>query len=208
MTETIITFCVLLVLGIFIGFVYSLTGDYNKNMIISLSILPILVFSVLSAVNGNMGTSIAVLGVFSLIRFRSLPGTSRDIVFIFYTMAVGILSLVNIIYSVALAISLGIIIILLFKSKFGENKNSYQHLKILIPEDINYNDLFSDVFTEYLDDYDLERVKLTNMGSMYELTYKIKQKKNINEKEFIDTLRIRNGNLTIILNKVLNNEGL
>ena len=204
--EIILDYCIVLCLGIFAGFIYSRTGSYNKNMVITLSVLPIIVYGVLSAVNGNLGGAVAVLGVFSLIRFRSIPGNSRDILSVFYSMSIGIICLSNLIYGAIFSIILGFIILCLFKSNFGKTKENFQNLKILIPEDLNYIDLFDETFSKYLKSYELEQVELTNMGSMFKLKYKILFKDNINEKEFLDELRCKNGNLQIVINKTQKND--
>ncbi len=189
-----------IILGIIISFVYTKTGKYNKNFVISISILPLLVQVIIMMVNGNLGTSVAVLGAFSLVRFRSVPGNSRDIIYIFFTMAIGLaLGMGHIAFACVITLTVSIIFIILSKLKYGNNNSGERILKVVIPENLDYTDIFDDIFSNYLKKCVVEKVKTTNMGSMYELTYLVILKDNVNEKELIDSIRIRNGNLNVSL---------
>ena len=198
-----------LVLGLMIAVVHMCTTKYSKNFLITLSVLPLMVQVVIMMVNGNLGTSVAVLGAFGLVRFRSAPGNSREIASIFFAMAIGLaVGMGQIVFAVVITVVLSLVLLLLSKSSFGEKKVLEKKLKVLIPEDLNYTDVFDDIFHKFTSSVDLVKVKTTNMGSMYELSYNVVLKNKANEKSFIDEIRCRNGNLNVILSKVeaLDNE--
>ena len=186
------------VLGVLIAVIYMQQGNYSKNFVVTLAMMPVLVQVVIMMVNGNVGTSVAVLGTFGLVRFRSVPGTSREIANIFFAMAVGLATGMGYLtFSVAMVVVIGGMFLLLGKTSFGERKYNEKDLRITIAEDLDYTDIFEDIFAEYTSKSSLEQVKTTNLGSMYELKYHITLKDAKKEKEMIDQLRCRNGNLTI-----------
>lgn len=190
------------VLGVLIAVIYMQQGNYSKNFVVTLAMMPVLVQVVIMMVNGNVGTSVAVLGTFGLVRFRSVPGTSREIANIFFAMAVGLANGMGYLtFSVAMVVVIGGMFLLLGKTSFGERKYNEKDLRITIAEDLDYTDIFEDIFAEYTSKSSLEQVKTTNLGSMYELKYHITLKDAKKEKEMIDQLRCRNGNLTIICGK-------
>lgn len=190
------------VLGILIAVIYMQQGNYSKNFVVTLAMMPVLVQVVIMMVNGNVGTSVAVLGTFGLVRFRSVPGTSREITNIFFAMAVGLATGMGYLtFSVAMVVVIGGMFMFLGKTSFGERKYNEKDLRITIAEDLDYTDIFEDIFAEYTSKHSLEQVKTTNLGSMYELKYHITLKNAKKEKEMIDQLRCRNGNLTIICGK-------
>lgn len=194
-----------IILGLFISVVYMKTSRASKNFLITLAVLPILVQSIIMMTSGSLGTSIAIVGAFSLVRFRSIPGTSKEILSVFFAMTVGLATgMGQLIYSLIITVLVGIVIMVLSKSKFGEGKNSVKILKITLPENLDYTSVFDDVFDKYEIVAKLDSVKTVNMGSLFELTYSITMKSNINEKELLDDLRSRNGNLKIILSHTLN----
>jgi len=196
-----------LFLGVVIAFVHMFTTKYSKNFVITLSVLPVMVQVIIMMVNGNLGTSVAVLGAFSLIRFRSVPGNSREIVSIFFAMAIGLaVGMGHILFAIMITAIVSIMLIILSKTKFGEINTLERKLKITIPEDLDYSNVFDDIFEKYTKTTRLERVKTTNMGSLFELTYGVVINNSINEKEFIDELRCRNGNLNISLLRTEYNE--
>lgn len=203
-TATTLT-AVAIVLGVIIAAIYMASGTYTKSFVITLAVLPALVQAVIMMVNGNLGTGIAVLGAFSLVRFRSVPGTSKEIVSIFFSMAVGLAAgMGQLVYAVLFTVVVGAIFFLLCKSNFGKEKTDEKELKITIPENLNYANVFDDIFEEYTKNVKLVRVKTTNLGSMFELSYRIMMKKEADEKQMIDALRCRNGNLTIVCGMVQN----
>ncbi len=200
--SVLLAFAVSLVLGLIIAMIYRKCAVCHGFPII-LALMPMLVTAVIMIVNGNLGASVAVLGAFGLVRFRSAPGTAKEIGFLFFAMAVGLsvgmgfLSLAVLITFIA-----GTAFLLLEKADFGNVSSNERMLKITIPEDLDYDGIFDDLFQKYTTHSDLDRVKTTNMGTMYELSYLIELRNMSQQKEFIDELRCRNGNLTIMMGLV------
>lgn len=207
MNSLVIVIISSLILGFIISITHKLTSKYNKNFLITLMIIPLMVAMIILTVNGSLGTGIAVAGAFSLIRFRSVPGTSKEILSILISMTVGlVLGTGYVLFGVLITIISSIMILILNKIKLFEN-NDNKILKILVPENLDYTDIFNDEFNKYLNSYEINQVKTTNMGSLYEITYLVNLKK-INEKEFIDKLRIKNGNLKVSLSKPIEENNL
>lgn len=198
-TDALICMVVALILGFVVALTHTLTKKYSKNFITVLVLLPLLVEVVIMMVNGNLGTSVAILGAFGLIRFRSMPGTSRELLSVFFSMAIGLaLGMGHILFAVIFTLIISIMILVLSKSKFGETQNN-QSLKIVIPEDLDYTNIFDDIFKKYTKSCEITKVKTTNLGSMYEITYDVVLN-DINTRDFIDEIRCRNGNLNVVLN--------
>lgn len=189
-----------LLLGLVISVVYHITSDEPGKFAVVIAAIPLLVTAIIMIVNGNLGTSVAVLGAFGLIRFRSAAGTAWEIVFLFFSMAVGLAVGMGFI-TLALIITtvVGILLTLLEKTGYGQGVSRQRELKITIPEDLNYSGLFDDLFQRYARKAEFIRVKTTNMGTMYELNYRIVLRKSEEEKELVDQIRCRNGNLTVIM---------
>ena len=193
---------VAIILGGVISFTHKATTKSTPNLLITLAILPVLVQVVILLINGNLGTSLAVAGAFSLIRFRSMPGNSKEIISVFWAMSIGLaLGMGYIAYSILITIIVAILIITLNKIVLGTQNRKERKLKILIPENLDYDEVFSDIFKEYTDKFELRKVKTTNMGSMYELNYIIDIKKSKKEKEFMDKIRCRNGNMLVSIER-------
>lgn len=191
-----------IILGVVIATVHMKTSKYSKNFIITLSILPLLVSVVMMMVNGNLGTSVAILGAFGLIRFRSMQGNSKEIASVFWAMAIGLsIGMGQVYFAMLITLIVSILLMLFNKINFGENKNQEKVLDVVIPEDLDYDTVFDDIFKKYTKKIELIRVKTTNLGSLYELRYNIILNDKIKEKEFIDELRVRNGNLKISIHK-------
>ena len=154
---------------------------------------------VIMMVNGNVGTGVAVAGAFSLVRFRSAPGSAKEIGMIFLAMSAGLIAGMGYLgYAVLFTVLLCLVFILYNLIGFGEQKaSSYKTMTVTIPEDLNYTEVFDDVLKTYTSKYELKKVKTTNMGSMFRLTYDIALKDKALEKEMIDAIRVRNGNLEI-----------
>ncbi len=187
-----------LILGIAAAFIYMYHNTYTRNFVITLALLPVMVQIVIMMVNGNLGTGVAVLGAFSLIRFRSVPGTAREIGSIFFAMALGLAcGMGYLVFAGLFVIIIGLMTVLLYTLRFGEEKAYEKHLKITIPETLDYDGIFEDLFRTYTKKHELNRVHTTNMGSLFELHYLVVLKDDHKEKEFLDALRCRNGNLTI-----------
>jgi hypothetical protein len=200
---------VALALGFVVSFMHMKTTKSNKNFVTTLFVLPALVTTVILLVNGNLGTSVAVLGAFSLVRFRSIPGNSKEILSVFFAMAIGLAVGVGYIgFAAIFTVAISLIIALLNFINFGEETKNTKMLKVLIPEDLDYTEVFNDIFNDYVDSSDMVSAKTVNMGSIFELTYRVDLKNNINEKEFIDKLRVRNGNLKISLSHPLTDQEL
>lgn len=152
LTLSSVSICLIvgIILGCIISIVHMKTSKYSKNFIITLSILPVLVSVVMMMVNGNLGTSVAILGAFSLIRFRSLPGNSREIASVFWAMAIGLaVGMGQIIFAIMVTFVISALLLLFYKTKFGNEDLSEQNLKIIIPEDLDYETVFDDILKKY-----------------------------------------------------------
>lgn len=195
-----------LLCGFFIAFCYylgSLKNRGSKNFCISLIILPSLVQTVIMLVNGNLGAGVAIVGAFSLIRFRSIPGNSRDISTIFLAMTVGLSTGMGYLtYGVFITAIIGLILLGMRFLPLFAKKEKMQMLRITIYENLDYTGIFDDLFEKYLSYVEQESVKTVNMGSMYQISYHIIQKDRKLEKEFIDAVRTRNGNLTVVCGQI------
>lgn len=202
LSSFLICTAVALLLGIFIAVLYTYKTKYTKGFVVTLATLPAVVCLVIMMVNGNIGTGVAVAGAFSLIRFRSVPGTAKEIGAIFLAMGAGLaLGIGYVGYAVLFVLIVGIVGLGLTMTKLGDSKLTERTLTITIPEDLDYTGVFDDLFEKYTATCALNRVKTTNMGSLFKLTYDIDLKPNVVEKDMIDDLRCRNGNLEIIMAK-------
>lgn len=191
-----------LVIGIVIALFHMFKNEYSKNIIITLVVLPVIVQNVIMLVNGSIGAGLAVMGAFSLVRFRSAQGNSREIASIFLAMTTGIATAMGMIGVAAImTVLVGGVMLILSVLKFGDKKITTRELKILLPEDLDFEGIFDDVFEAYTTKCEQVRCKTTNMGSLYELKYEIVFKKGISEKAFIDTIRCRNGNLDVSIGR-------
>lgn len=196
--DIIVCSIVSVVLGVLIALIFHFVGATSKSYKTSLVILPLLVQAVIMMVNGNLGTSVAVLGAFSLVRFRSVPGNSKEICGVFFAMAAGLATAMGcLVFAATLTIVVGVIFIVCENLFNGFNTNQ-KALRITIPENLDYTSVFDDIFSKYTKKAELINVKTTNMGSMFELKYMIDVKADINEKQMIDEIRCKNGNLTVI----------
>jgi len=194
----IILVIVSLVLGGILALIHTYNNDYTKSFVMTLAILPAVVAVVILMVNGNIGAGVAVAGAFSLVRFRSAPGTAREIGAIFAAMGMGLIMGMGYIgYAALFTVLIGLAMLIYAKLASGDKKDLHKVLKITIPENLNYSDVFEDIFKEYTKNYKLNQVKTSNMGSLFKLNYEIYLKDVSREKEFIDKLRTRNGNLEI-----------
>lgn len=203
MNEVILCSVTSIVLGFVISLVYMICNKkYSKNYIITLVILPILVQVVIMMVNGNLGTGVAIMGAFNLVRFRSIPGSSKEIGVIFLTMAVGLATGMGYLgFAALIAVTVSLVLVVLTKVNYGGAKEIHKNIKILLPENIDFTNLFEDLLEECTSSYQLDKIRTTNMGSMFELTYDVIFKGQINEKKLIDDIRCRNGNLTVSIAK-------
>lgn len=196
-----------LVLGFLSTLVFMFRNTYNKSFVVTLALLPAIIQLVIMMVNGNLGTGVAVMGAFSLVRFRSVPGGAREISSIFLAMALGLATGMGYIgIAVIFLVVIGAVTMILSATPYGEQKEKL--LKIVIPEDLDYTGIFDDLFERYTKRTELLKVKTTNRGSMYEIQYKISLKNPDEEKRFIDEIRCRNGNLSIVCGQISAGESL
>ncbi|MBE6647553.1 MAG: DUF4956 domain-containing protein [Ruminococcaceae bacterium] len=210
-TDFLLCLGVALLLGFMMAGAYMVGSRYTRSFLLTLAILPATVCVVIMMVNGNIGAGVAVAGAFSLVRFRSAPGSAKEIAYIFFAMGAGLIVGMGYLAFAALFTLIMCIIFVaanLLSSKKGKNTGRYKTLKIVIPENINYSEVFDDIFSEYTTSAEQVKVKTTNMGSLYSVWYDVRLKDPKKEKEFIDKLRCRNGNLEITVSKqeTTNNE--
>ena len=193
-----------LVIGILMAFAYMYRTRYTKSFVVTLALLPAVVCVVIMMVNGNVGTGVAVAGAFSLVRFRSVPGTAKEICTLFLAMGAGLIAGMGYLgFALLFTAVMCIMFVLYNRLDFGTKKNAaiFKTFTITIPEDLDYSGIFDDIFSEFTTSHDLVRVKSTNMGSMFKLTYNVMLRDATREKEMIDSIRCRNGNLEISVSK-------
>lgn len=191
-----------LILGMAIAGIFMFRNTYSKGFVVTLALMPAIVQMVIMLVNGNLGTGVAVMGAFSLVRFRSVPGRAEEISSIFLAMAVGLATGMGYIgIAVVFVLIIGGANMALTASRFGEKSSGSRVLRITIPESLDYTSIFDELFCQYLKKWELEQVKTSNMGSLYKLDYKVVLKDQKEEKKLIDDLRCRNGNLEIFLGR-------
>lgn len=189
-----------LVLGLVLALAYIYRSRYTKSFVFTLALLPTVVCVVIMLVNGNIGTGVAVAGAFSLVRFRSVPGTAKEIGVLFLAMGTGLIAGMGYLgYACVFTLVMALVTVIYNRLDFGSKKGArlYKTLTITIPEDLDYTEVFEPVLEQYTCRQELIRVKTTNMGSLFRLTYNITLKPDANEKALIDQLRCRNGNLEI-----------
>lgn len=191
-----------MILGVLTAIVFCARNYHTGSWAQALALLPPVVTLVIMMVNGNIGAGLAVAGTFALVRFRSVPGTAREITGLFMVVAIGLACGMGYIgYAVLFFLVMSAFILLLDKFRFGEAGSAHRILKITIPENLDYEGLFDDLFDKYTYKHELVRVRTTNMGTLFELSYSITLKKADSTKQFIDEIRCRNGNLNIIVNR-------
>lgn len=202
------TFMLCLICALVIGFIqawmYTYHTRYTKSFVVTLALLPSVVCIIIMMVNGNIGTGVAVAGVFGLVRFRSVPGTAREISAIFMAMGAGLLLGMGYIgYAFLFMLVVGAVKMLYERLELPASKNAslYRNVHITVPENLDYHQVFEEILAEYASTWELIQVKTTNMGSMFRLAYDVTLKAAGQEKEFIDQLRVRNGNLEIVISQ-------
>ena len=211
LTLTAFLICTLtsLILGIGIALVGMYRSRSTQSFAVALAILPVVVQLVIMLVNGNVGAGVAVAGAFSLVRFRSVPGTAREIGVLFMAMAIGLATGMGYIgLAVMSFLLISALITLLTRLNFGAAPAAERTLKITIPENLDYEGLFDDLFESYTSSHSLIKVKTSNMGTLYELEYCVVFKCAGVPKEFLDALRCRNGNLNIVCSREISREAL
>ena len=193
-----------LAIGLVLSLCYMYRSRYTKSFIVTLALLPSVVCAVIMMVNGNIGAGVAVAGAFSLVRFRSVPGTGKEITMLFLGMGAGLIAGMGYLgYAALFTLVLCVLVLLYNGLGLGSKKRGavQKTLNVTIPEDLDYTDVFADIFAEYTTSSELVRVKTTNMGSMFRLTYEITLRDPMKEKEMIDKIRCRNGNLEISISR-------
>ncbi len=208
--EVVILSLTAIILGLILAKVHTSNNASNKGFVMTLAVLPLSIQLIIFLVNGNVGTGVAVMGAFGLVRFRSLPGTAKEIGSIFATMVVGLaLGIEQIAIAVLFTVIYSIVIIVYEKTNFcgTDTSNQYQLLKITIPEDLYVPDVFTSILEKYTYSYKLEQVKTSNMGTLFKLEYKICFNEDKSLKHFLNELRCRNGNLDINYNLVVSENG-
>ena len=192
-----------LFLGLIMAAAYMWRNEHTKSFLVTLALLPAVVCVVIMMVNGNIGAGVAVAGAFSLVRFRSAPGSAKEIVTIFLAMGAGLIAGMGYLGFAALFTVIMCVMFLIYNAVAGNARSEEVNktIKITIPEDLDYSGTFDDIFAEYTKKNELIKVKTTNMGSMFRLTYNVTLKDATKEKQMIDRIRERNGNLEIIVSK-------
>lgn len=194
-----------IVLGIGVALCHMYRNTYSKSFVVTLALMPAIVQTVIILVNGNLGTGIAVMGAFNLVRFRSVPGSAREIGSIFFAMAIGLATGMGYLtFALLFLVLVGVMTMVLYTTKFAEPRKIQKELKITLPEDRDYDGIFDDLFEKYTKGAELVQVKTANMGSLYELRYHVTLDSPVVEKELIDALRCRNGNLSISCGQISN----
>ena len=192
-----------LVLGIVLAAAYMWKNEHTKSFLMTIALLPAVVCVVIMMVNGNIGAGVAVAGAFSLVRFRSAPGSAKEIVTIFLAMGAGLIAGMGYLGFAALFTVIMSLMFMLCNLLAGNVQSDAVHktIKITIPEDLDYTGVFDDIFERYTRKNELVKVKTTNMGSMFRLTYNVTLRDAAMEKQMLDELRIRNGNLEIMVSR-------
>lgn len=201
--DVVITLLAAIVFGLVIAATYTKTqknGHYSESLAITLTILPIILAMIILFVGSNVARAFSLAGTLSIIRFRSAPGEPKDIGYIFFDIAAGLACGVGqYVYGAVFVAVVCIFMFVIHKTRFASLKTSAKKLKITIPEDLDYENAFEDIFKKYTTEYKLIKIKTTDLGSLFELAYNVSMKEDGTDKAFIDELRCRNGNLSIIL---------
>ena len=196
-----------LLLGLVVAKVYQFKTVYSKSFVMSLALLPTLIAIVIFLVNGSLGAGVAVMGAFSLIRFRSAPGGAKELVSIFLVMTIGIaIGMGYLVFATVFTLIMSLVMLLLEVVNFGQMKHSMRQLTIVIPESLDYESIFDDIFNKAANHVELANVKTSDMGSLFKIKYIIQLNGRMTEKELIDALRTRNGNLEIAISRYITKE--
>ena len=190
-------------LGLFISGIFIFTHRktvYDHSFSITLVLLPLVISIIIMLISDNLARAFSLAGVFALVRFRTVIADSRDITHILSAVGIGLATALGYIgFAIVISVFVSLIYLIIYFTRFDHIRSDHAKLKIVIPESLNYVNVFNDVFKDYLLSYQLQRVKTTDFGTMFELTYLVKLKPKMNQKAFIDELRVRNGNLNITL---------
>ncbi len=206
-TLTAKSFLICLLAAAAFGFVIALVHMYktkcSQSFAITLALLPMMIAVIILLVNGSVGTGIAVAGAFSLTRFRSQPGTGKEISSIFFAMVTGLACGTGYV-GIALLFTaiVGVLSIVYQTVGFGKKASPAKELMVVIPENLDFEEVFDSIFKTYTESAELTKIRTTNMGSMYKLKYEVVLKNDADKKKFMDEIRVRNGNLEVMLGKI------
>ncbi|MEC0371060.1 DUF4956 domain-containing protein [Paenibacillus chibensis] len=199
--QAILTLVVAIVLGAIISITYMKTQSaYSTSFTLTMMVLPAIVAIIILLIGSNVARAFSLAGAFSIIRFRSAPGDSKDISYVLFSMAAGLAAGVGAFgYAVLFTIILCVLMYVLNQIRFGARKDAMKTLKVTIPENLGYEEAFDEVFRMHNVGYELRKVKTTELGSLYEVVYSIKMGPSTDQKALLDDIRTRNGNLDITL---------
>ena len=204
---TLINALIVIGASILLGFVISLAymythkkDGYAPGFTLTLIMLPVIISIIILLVGNNVARAFSLAGAFSIIRFRSAPGDPKDIAYVFFTLAVGLACGMGYVgYGLIVTIILCVVLIILDTIKFAMPKTKSMRLKVLVPEDLNYEGVFDEVLERYSSKWTMESVKTKDFGALFEISYRVHLNENVSQKKFIDELRCKNGNLNITL---------
>lgn len=202
-TSALLTIVTSFILGGIISITYMKTSGkkgHSQNFALTLVMTPMVVAIIILLIGSNLARAFSLAGAFSIIKFRSAPGDPKDIAYVLFTMAAGLSCGAGYYqYAILFTVILCLLMFILNKVNFGVGKTALKQLKITIPEDLNYEGAFDEVFDKFTTGYELKKVKTTDLGSLYELVYTVTMDNRTSQKEFMDAIRCRNGNLDITL---------
>lgn len=201
LTDALLTIFVAIALGALISWTYMKTqAGYTQNFALTMIVLPVIVAIIILLIGSNVARAFSLAGAFSIIRFRSAPGDPKDIAFVLFTMAAGLACGVGSFgYAALFTVVLCALMFVLRAVDFGARRAAQKLLKVTIPENLGYEEAFDEVFRQFGIAYEIRKVRTTELGSLYEVVYAVTIDERTNQKEFLDAIRCRNGNLDISL---------
>ncbi|RPK26220.1 DUF4956 domain-containing protein [Paenibacillus xylanexedens] len=200
--NAVITIGLAIILGLIISLTYMKTNQatYSQSFTLTMVVLPVIVAIIILLIGSNIARAFSLAGAFSIIRFRSAPGDPKDIAYVLFTMASGLACGVGAFgYAVLFTIILCVLMFVLSRFNFGGKKSQLKTLKVTIPENLSYEEALNEVFHTFNVPFDLKKIRTTELGSLYELVYSVNIHESVSQKEFLDAIRTRNGNLDISL---------
>ncbi|MDT0126095.1 DUF4956 domain-containing protein [Paenibacillus sp. RRE4] len=201
-SSAVITIGLAILLGLIISLTYMKTNQatYSQSFTLTMVVLPVIVAIIILLIGSNIARAFSLAGAFSIIRFRSAPGDPKDISYVLFTMASGLACGVGAFgYAILFTIILCVLMFVLSRFNFGGKKSQQKTLKITIPENLSYEEALNEVFHTFKVPFDLKKIRTTELGSLYELVYNVTIHESVNQKQFLDAIRTRNGNLDISL---------
>ncbi|KAA8784114.1 putative membrane protein [Paenibacillus sp. 4624] len=201
-SSAVITIGLAILLGLIISFTYMKTNQatYSQSFTLTMVVLPVIVAIIILLIGSNIARAFSLAGAFSIIRFRSAPGDPKDIAYVLFTMASGLACGVGAFgYAVLFTVILCVLMFVLNRFNFGGKKSTQKTLKVTIPENLSYEEALNEVFHTFKVPFDLKKIRTTELGSLYELVYNVTIHESVNQKQFLDAIRTRNGNLDISL---------